>query len=182
MNLYALIIVAATAVSPAIAQSTFPALIANGPDAKLKDKLYTFGQFVGSWTFDGREFHEDGSRSTDKGEIHCQWVLKGRAVQDVFLETSRSDKDSLLYGTTIRFYDPAIDAWRVTWINPGAGVVRTFIGRKSRGELVMEGVAADGTRLRWIFSDIKSDSFHWRGEKRTGSIWREYEELDAHRQ
>ena len=101
--------------------------------------------------------------------------------QDVFLETSRSDSESLLYGSTIRFYDPRIDAWRVTWINPRAGVVRTFIGRKSGGEIVMEGASGDSTPIRWIFSDIKSDSFHWSGEKRTGSTWRIYEELDAHR-
>lgn len=181
MRVYALIFVAAAAVSSATAQSTFPALVANGPNAKYSDKLQTFGQFVGSWTFDGTEFHEDGSHSTDKGEIHCQWVLQGQAVQDVFLETSRSDSESLLYGSTIRFYDPKIDAWRVTWINPGAGVVRTFIGRKFGGEIVMEGASGDSTPIRWIFSDIKSDSFHWRGEKRTGSTWRIYEELDAHR-
>lgn len=181
MRLHALILVAAMTVSQAIAQSTFPALLANGPNEKYGDKLQTFGQFVGSWTFNGTEFHEDGSNSTDKGEIHCQWVLQGQALQDVFLETSRSDNDSLLYGTTIRFYDPKIDAWRVTWINPGAEVVRTFIGRKSGAEIVMEGIAGDGTPIRWIFSDIKSDSFHWRGEKHTGATWRIYEELDAHR-
>ena len=181
MRVYALILVAAAAVSSATAQSTFPALVANGPNTKYSDKLQTFGQFVGSWTFDGTEFHEDGSHSTDKGEIHCQWVLQGQAVQDVFLETSRSDSESLLYGSTIRFYDPKIDAWRVTWINPGAGVVRTFIGRKSGGEIVMEGASGDSPQIRWIFLDIKSDSFHWRGEKRTGSTWRIYEELDAHR-
>lgn len=181
MRMFALILIAASIVLPSAAQNTFPALLANGPDAKYKDKLQTFGQFVGSWTFNGSEFHDDGSHSTDQGEIHCRWVLKGRAVQDVFLETSRSDNDLLLHGTTIRFYDPNIDAWRVTWINPGAGVVRTFIGRKSGGEIVMEGIAGDSTPIRWIFSDIKSDSFHWRGEKRTGTTWRIYEELDAHR-
>ena len=181
MRLYTLILIAATSAQPAMAQSAFSALLANGPNAKYSDKLQTFGQFVGSWTFDGVEYHDDGSHSTDKGEIHCRWILDGQAVQDVFLETSRSDNDSLLHGTTIRFYDPKIDAWRVTWINPGAGVVRTFIGRKSGKEIVMEGTAGDGTPIRWIFSDIKSDSFHWRGEKRTGSSWCIYEELDAHR-
>lgn len=181
MRLHRFILVAATTVSLAVAQSTFSALVASGPNPKYSDKLQTFGQFVGSWMFDGTEFHEDGSRSTDKGEIHCRWVLQGQAVQDVFLETSRSDNDSLLYGTTIRFYDPKIDAWRITWINPGAGVVRSFIGRNSGGEIVMEGAADNGTPIRWIFSNIKPDSFHWRGEKRAGSTWRIYEELDAHR-
>jgi len=67
-------------------------------------------------------------------------------------------------------------------INPGAGVVRTFIGRKSGTEIVMEGKAGNGTAIRWIFSNIKPDAFHWHGEKLAGTEWRMYEELDAHRE
>jgi hypothetical protein len=182
MKWYAAILPVLIAVPLAFSQSTFPALLATGPNLQYRRQLQLFGQFVGSWTFEGTEYHDDGSRATDKGEIHCQWVLEGTAIQDVFLETSRSDNDLLLYGTTIRFYDPKIDAWRVTWINPGAGVVRTFIGRKSGNEIVMEGKAGDGAAIRWIFSNIKPDAFHWRGEKPAGTGWRTYEELDAHRQ
>jgi hypothetical protein len=165
----------------ASAQSGFPSLLANGPSSQYREKLELFGQFVGSWTFEGVEYHDDGSHPTDVGEIHCQWVLQGRAVQDVFLETKRSDNDSLLYGSTIRFFDPKIDAWRITWINPAASVVRTFIGRKVGTEIVMEGASEDGTPLHWIFSQITAKSFHWRGEKQTQSGWRIYEELTAHR-
>ena len=181
MKTYALILIASLTAPLAIAQSTFPALLANGPDPEYQDKLHLFGQFVGSWTYEGTEFHDDGSHPSDKGEIHFQWVLQGRAVQDVFLETSRTDNDSLLYGTSIRFYDPKTDTWIVTWINPNAGVVRIFTVRKSGTEIVMEGNAQDGTPIRWIFSGIKPDSFHWYGEKRIGANWRTYEELDAHR-
>jgi|SRR6516164_5079776 hypothetical protein len=163
------------------AQSGFPTLLANGPNPEYREKLELFGQFVGSWSFEGVEYHDDGSRPTDAGEIHCRWVLQGRAVQDVFLETKRSDHESLLYGSTIRFYDPKIDAWRVTFINPAASVVRTFIGRKVGTEIVMEGASEDGTRLHWIFSQITADSFHWRGERQTKSGWRIYEELTARR-
>lgn len=182
MKRYAAVLPALMAVPLALGQSTFPALLAKGPDQQYRHQLQLFGQFVGAWTFAGTEYHDNGSRVTDKGEIHCQWVLQGRAIQDVFLETSRSDSDSLLYGTTIRFYDPKIDAWRVTWMNPGAGVVRTFVGRKSGNEIVMEGKAGDGAAIRWIFSDIKPNSFHWHGEKLAGTEWRTYEELDAHRE
>jgi hypothetical protein len=182
MKWFAAILPALMAVPLASGQSTFPALLADGPNQQYRNQLQLFGQFVGSWTFKGTEYHDDGSRTTDKGEIHCQWVLEGRALQDVFLETSRSDHDTLLHGTTIRFYDPKIDAWSVTWINPGAGVVRTFMGRKSGNEIVMEGKASDGSAIRWIFSNIKTDAFHWHGEKLTGTEWRTYEELDARRE
>lgn len=181
MRRYSLMLFVLGAVLVAEAQNTFPALLAKAPDVKHVDKLRLFGQFVGDWTFVGTEFHDDGSHPTDKGEIHCQWVLKGQALQDVFLETGRSDNQPLLYGTTIRFYDPRIDAWKVTWVNPGAGVVRTFVGRRAKEDIVMEGSSGDGSPIRWVFSRIKSDSFHWRGEKLAGSNWRVYEELDADR-
>jgi hypothetical protein len=182
MRLNLLILAVTITATSAIAQSTFPTLLAQGPDSKYREKLQLFGQFAGSWAFKGTEYHDDGSHSIDVGEIHCQWVLQGRAIQDVFLETNRSDKDPLLYGTTIRFYDPTTDTWQVTWINPGAGVVRTFTGHKAGSEIVMEGSVGDGAPIRWIFSDIKPNSFHWHGEKRTDSNWRVYEEFDAHRQ
>jgi hypothetical protein len=181
MKLFGVILVLVTTIPLAFAQNTFPELLAKGPNQQYRDQLQLFGQFVGSWTFEGTEYHDDGSHPTDKGEIQCQWVLEGRAIQDVFLETSRSDKDPLLRGTTVRFYDPQINAWRVTWINPGTGVVRTFIGRKAGNEIVMEGKAGDGKPIRWIFSNVKADSFHWRGEKLAERGWRTDEELDAHR-
>ena len=60
------------------------------------------------------------------------------------------------YGTTIRVYDPKIDAWRATWIDPCAGYRAELIGRgaRKRAEIFQEGTGSDGTHLRWIFSDI----------------------------
>jgi len=139
-----------------------------------------FGQFVGSWNFNGVEYRDDGSRPTDKGEVHFHWILEGRAIQDVWRETERSDSDAKFYGTTLRFYEPKSDSWRVAWINPVLGVVRTFTGNKIGSEIVMQG-NADGLAIRWIFSDITKNSFHWRTEKLRGKKWRIYEELWAHR-
>ena len=41
------------------------------------------------------------------------------------------------HGSTIRFYDAAIGAWRSTWIEPVNGRVRRFIGRPSGDEIVL---------------------------------------------
>jgi hypothetical protein len=179
MRVFLLFFLAAPFVPRILAQSNFPQLLAKGPEAKYQEKLQLFGQFVGSWTFDGKQYGDDGSQTTDKGEIHFHWVLQGRAVQDVWLETENSQKSALLYGTTIRFYDPKTETWSSTWIEPRAGVVRVFVGRKVGSEIVLEGNKEDGTPIRWIFSEIGATSFHWRGEKKTGSGWHVYEELDA---
>jgi hypothetical protein len=176
----AFVLVALVCIS-ACGQSSFPALLAEEPAPEHQDKLMLFGQFVGFWTFDGAEYRDDGSRRTDKGEIHFHWVLQGRAIQDVFLETERSDSDPKIYGSTVRFYDPKSDSWLVTYIDPVFGVVRTLTGRKIGSEIVMQGELSDSTPIRWIFSDIKPNSFHWHGEKRIGKKWRTYEELWARR-
>ena len=67
------------------------------------------------------------------------------------------------YGTTLRFYDPAIGAWRSTWIDPLNGRVRRFIGRPEGGDIVLEGLDDDPPE-RWGFRDISENSFRWTGE------------------
>jgi hypothetical protein len=45
----------------------------------------------------------------------------------------------------------------------------------------LEGTTAKTEKIRWIFSEIKPDSFRWHGEKLIGTKWQTYEELSAHR-
>jgi hypothetical protein len=163
------------------AQTTFPALLADGPAAQYRQKLMLFGQFVGDWEFHGVEYHTDGSRVTDQGEIEFGWVLEGRAVQDVWIERERSDGKVKTYGTTLRVYDPKLDAWRIVWIDPPTGSQQTMVGRKVGDQIVLEGKGPDGVAIRWIFSEIKPDSFRWRGERLVGGSWQVYEECFPHR-
>lgn len=140
-----------------------------------------FGQFVGDWVFHGVEYRADGTKPTDDGEIQFRLVLDGRAVQDVWRETQRSDSDPLVHGTTLRFYDPKRDSWNTTWIEPRLGVVTRLEGKQVGEEIVLSGQSADGSPIRWIFSEIKPQSFHWRGEKLIDGNWRVYEEVRARR-
>ena len=172
---------AALLFSHAAAQTTFPVLLAKKPAVEYQDQLMLFGQFVGAWTFEGVEYHDDGSRVTDKGEIYFQWVLQGKAIQDVWRETKRSDLATKIYGTTVRFFDPKSNSWRVIWIEPGLGVVTILKGLKVGDEIVITGQTASGSSIRWIFSDIKRNSFRWHADKSSGKDWRTYEELWAHR-
>jgi hypothetical protein len=161
-------------------------LLAQGPDPELAEKLQLFGQFVGSWEL-AVVFHErDGSTRSVPGEWHFAWVLNGRAVQDVWIAPSRARRgggNSGEWGTTLRFYDPAIDAWRSTWVGPMKGVVMPFIARAVGDEIVLEGRFEDGVLTRWIFSDITRDSFHWRAVDSGdgGTSWQLLQEMSARR-
>lgn len=143
------------------------ALHVSGPAPVYADKLMLFGQFVGSWTVDYSGTGTDGRPVRAKGALHFGWVLGGRAVQDIWVVPGRlSDSVGAIrafHGTTVRFYDPTIDAWRSTWIEPINSRVRRFIGRQNDGEITL---LSDEERpwLRWRFTDITADSAVWLGE------------------
>jgi hypothetical protein len=141
-------------------------LHSTGPDPGQAEQLSLFGRFAGAWDIDWHGTDRHGRPATMAGELHFGWVLGGRAVQDVWkVPVSGPPPDGLrpFYGTTLRFYDPAIAAWRSTWIDPLNGRVRRFIGRPEGGDIVLEGLDDDPPE-RWGFRDITEDSFRWTGE------------------
>ena len=54
-----------------------------------------------------------------------------------------------MYGTTLRVWDPSIQAWRITWSNPAGDHLEQQIGRRSGNDIVQIGVRPDGTTTRW---------------------------------
>ena len=157
------------------------------PESHNTEKLMLFGQFVGSWDLRWVGEGTDGRPATMNDELHFGWVLGGRAVQDVWIVPGRDEPETenapmRFHGSTIRFYDPVLEAWRSTWIEPINGRVRRFIGHPVDGEIVLLS-DEDGPQLRWRFTDIESDSFTWRAEtSHDGSaIWQFDEQMFATR-
>lgn len=169
------------------------ALIANHPAPDFAERLQLYGRFVGPWEAEGEAFLPDGSRRRHYWQIYFAWVLEGRAVQDVWITPPRRGRHvgqsqpwgpfSNQYGTTLRLYDPKIDAWRVTWLDPATGYRADLIGRAEANGIFQEGTGSDGARLRWIFSNIGERSFRWRAEvsRDDGATWRKAIELLAER-
>ncbi|HMF56689.1 MAG TPA: hypothetical protein VK619_10130 [Pyrinomonadaceae bacterium] len=163
-------------------------LVADSPIADRADKLMLFGQFVGDWEADFTVYGPEGTVQTEKAEWHWGWVLEGRATQDVWIIPRRSERDKISgvksdYGTTIRFYDPEIDAWRVTYISPSNGDLLIFIAREIGDEIVLEGRHTEGSMMRWIFSKITPESFHWRRVTSSdgGMTWHLHKEMSVRR-
>lgn len=165
------------------------ALGAAGKWGEIPEAADAYGWLAGSWELDATVYPASGGEWRGKGEAHFGWVLEGRVVQDVWILPRRSErrgdlsKGPNLYGSTIRVWDPAIQAWRVTWINPVSGARDELIGRRSGNEVVQVGRHADGTPIRWIFSEIMAESFHWTGEAlgADGKTWRMEGEFRARR-
>lgn len=78
--------------------------------------------------------------------------------------TANLDKHLNMYGTTLRVWDPSIEAWRISWFNPAGDHREEQIGRWSGKDVVQVGVRPDGTLTRWMFSEITPNSFHWTGQ------------------
>lgn len=164
------------------------ALAAAGRSPEIPESADIYGWLIGSWELDVLHYVVDVTARHIKGEVHFGWVLEGRAVQDVWIMPPRSKRthaDQLLnmYGTTLRVWDPAIQAWRVTWINPVTGRRDELIGRRIVGEIVQIGSHPDGTPIRWIFTEITPDSFRWIGEvlQADGKTWKLEGEFRAKR-
>jgi hypothetical protein len=147
------------------------ALAAAGRSDEIPESADAYGWLVGSWELNVLHYWAtDVSARGIKCEVHADWVLEGRAVQDVWIMPRRSDRTAHLdkrmnmFGTTLRVWDPVIRAWRITWRNPAGDHHEEQIGRRSGEDVVQIGVRPDGTPTRWSFTGISSDSFHWLGE------------------
>lgn len=175
-----------------LAHFDFPAVLhADGPDPERADALALYGRFVGSWDAEITAHGNDGISHHSDGEIHFGWVLQGRAVQDVWMIPRLAKRQSApvfpiagnWYGTTLRVYDPTIEAWRITWIDPARNVFRQQIGRAQGADIVQEGTTETGALTRWSFTGITANSFHWLGETRPADspAWRLLVEVRAQR-
>ena len=179
---------------PLAAHAFADVLHSSAPAADRADKMGLYGWLVGSWETDITAHEESGASLTCRGEIHAGWVLEGRALQDVWMIPPRAARraDAPLpqlpvtgawYGTTLRVYDPAIDAWHILWTDPATQFYARQIGRARGPDIVQEGRLENGALLRWSFTRIRPDSFRWLGEVSAdgGTSWRLQVEVLARR-
>jgi hypothetical protein len=155
--------------------------------------MHLYDRFIGRWEAEAQAFLPDGSSRRHYWQIRFERVLEGRAIQDVWITPPRDGPNvgkSLRwgpfdnqYGMTLRVYDAKLDAWRVIWIDPCADYRAELVGRARGDEIFQEGKGSDGAALRWIFSDLRADSFRWRAEvsRDEGARWHKAIELLAHR-
>jgi hypothetical protein len=159
------------------ANSFIDALHTTGPAPDRADKMKLYGWLIGRWTMDAIVHRDDGTQHQDVGEIHFGWVLEGRAIQDVWI------LPGVFYGTTLRVYDPGLDAWHILWSDPMRQFYTRQIGRAQGDDIVQEGTNQAGEAVRWSFTKITRDAFRWIGERSPdgGKTWQLQAEYFARR-
>ena len=172
-------------------QAGFHAVLgAPGRSPAIPDSTDVYGWLIGSWELEVlRYWGVDVAGRGLRGEVHFGWVLEGRAIQDVWIMPRRSDRTGReettqnMYGTTLRVWDPAIQAWRISWKNPAGGHYEEQIGRRIGPDIVQLGARPNGTPTRWTFTEITPDSFRWLGDalEPDGQTWRPEGEFRARR-
>jgi catechol 2,3-dioxygenase-like lactoylglutathione lyase family enzyme len=157
--------------------SLFDVLHTERPAPDRADKMGLYGWLIGSWEMDTVVHADDGTTQKGRGEIHFGWVLEGRAIQDVWI------LPGVFFGTTLRVYDPGLDAWHILWSDPLRQFYTRQIGRAHGADIVQEGTNDAGDATRWSFSEITGDSFRWRGERSRdgGATWHLQAEFFARR-
>lgn len=165
-------------------------LRASGRAPEIAESADVYGWLVGSWELDVLHYKAvDVSGRGLKAEAHFGWALEGRAVQDVWIMPRPSDRSASddmtmnMYGTTLRSWDPSIQAWRIAWTNPAHNHRELQIGRRVGEDIVQIGSRPDGTVTRWTFTGITADSWHWIGEslRPDGRTWQLEGEFRARR-
>lgn len=156
-------------------------LPADGPLPALAEALMLFGQFVGAWDVD-MEFYDDSGRRVSRraGTWSFGWVLDGRAIQDVLIYPMTSAPDAAApgargIGTSLRYFDPNTDKWHVIWVGAVTGVIVTLHAEQVDDEIHLHSEPEpDGTLNHWMFTDITTDSFLWKGYESGGGgeTWR----------
>lgn len=162
-----------------------PYLQAKGPHPAYQDKLALFGQFIGDWDMQVEFFDKAGNSFVRMpGKWIFSWVLDGRVIQDVFLcadlqDPTRDAEGVRRTGTTLRHYNPANDTWQAVWLGATSGDLFVFAARPVKDEIWLEGKEGESTLIRWIFSDIRPDDFHWRGmtSEDGGKTWHLEQEM-----
>ena len=165
-------------------------LAAPGRAPEIPESADVYGWLVGRWALEVVRYAGiDVTAGGLEGEVHFGWVLEGRAVQDVWIMPPRTervgdpDRGMNMFGTTLRVWDPTVQGWRITWINPVNGHREEQIGRRVGPDIVQIGARANGVPTRWRFTEITPDSFRWIGDAldRDGVTWTREGEFVARR-
>lgn len=141
------------------------ALCSNERSEKIPEAYDYFGALIGEWDIEWSDHLDDATPRRVKGEWIFSCILEGAAVQDLFIVPSRTERlnnpqADAEYGTTLCIYNPKTMVWDIFYGCTGTAFRLTAV--KAADEVVLT-ENAEG-KMRYVFSEITSDTFRWRKE------------------
>lgn len=158
-------------------------LFSHEQNPDMEGALDVFKPLIGAWDLKWTGYSTDGSTQSESGEWFFFWALEGRMVQDIWIipRLENRGKEGFPkgeYGTTLRYYNKKEKQLKAAWFGPSQNSFPTFKIKKTEEEIILESDSVDNVLRRWIFSQIRADSFHWRSEKLKGEVWFLEEEME----
>ena len=109
-------------------------------------------------------------------------------MQDVLTFADQQDPEAnapgkRYIGTSLRYYHPKTDRWRVVWVGATSGSLCVLEGGRVGDEIRLERLKEGSALLRWTFTDLTDDQFRWTGHISTdgGASWRLEQNMRAKR-
>ena len=143
------------------------------PDIPPQDSW--FAPLIGEWDFVWTD-KQNCSECDICGEWIFSWIIEGCAIQDVFICPSRSQRNNnkskdVTYGTTLRWYNAKEHCWEAVYAEKES--FSTLKAKKDKSDIVLTCTNCEGYEMKWIFSEIKPDSFYWRNiiSNDSGESW-----------
>ena len=166
---------AATAATAADRRIDMAALLpAASPHVSLTNEAKTLGRVIGAWDVEYLDYLKDGTASHRTGTFVVEWVLDGRAVQDLWIvDSTAAGKEREVY-STLYYFEPKSRLWHATFVDPEHASVMSFRGgAEGDDRFVLETQDTTGKSNRWSFNELRPDSFVWRDEQSVdgGQTW-----------
>ena len=134
-------------------------------EAFADKKHRQFDFWIGVWDVNLRIHQEDGSWEDQiKSEAHIYPILDGKAILELWNETSREEG---IKGFSLRYFREDLQKWELwlNWPGPNRSGTSSLNGqfRHGRGEFFSTQMVDDSTELisRYTFCDITKNSLRW---------------------
>ena len=151
------------------------ALIAETKNVIIPEEDDYFSPLIGEWNFKWHDNIGTQHESCFEGKWTFSRILEGRGIQDTFVTSKidpRTGKPEKEYGTTLRIYNPLNKNWDIFYGCTGEAVLLT--AHKEKDEIVLTCVYPLGFSMKWIFYDIRENTFKWKNIVSTdnGKSWK----------
>ena len=131
-------------------------------NSKIPEEYDWFAPLLGDWNFDYHDGYDKDCIRTVKGEWLFRRVLNGTGIEDLFICPSRNTMNTNPqpdgeYGMAVRMFNHTKKCYDMVYACEKYMCNLCFTRENDK----LVGTVVDDPTQKWVFSDIKENSFHW---------------------